>query len=241
MKLGLRRTLGAAAALAAVAAIVPASASARSGVDASISTIHGRGATTSASMNVLTLNDFRGIDNRISLFTGPTGRLVLTAPEGLGDPDGSGSACALDNAKSGELTAQEVSCAPSYIGAIVGDLGRGSDTVDADPSLPVMIGAVIDGQVRPLEGGPGRDRLVGGAVADLLEGDGGSDSMAGGGGQDHLSGGPGADNLSGGAASDWLSGGGGPDKLSGGVGRDVCRGAGGLDTQKNCETVRGIP
>jgi hypothetical protein len=241
MKLGLRRTLGGAAALAAVAAIAPATASARSGVAASVSTIHGRGATTATTMNVLTLNDYRGIDNRISLFTGPTGRLVLTAPEGLGDPDASGAACALDNAKSGESTAQEVSCAPGYIGAIVGDLGRGSDTVDADPSLPVMIGAVIDGEVRPLEGGPGRDRLVGGAVADLLEGEGGSDSMAGGGGQDHLSGGPGADNLSGGAASDWLSGGGGPDKLSGGGGRDVCRGAGGLDTQKNCETARGIP
>ena len=241
MKLGLRRTLGAAAALAAVAAIVPATAAARPGVAASVSTIHGRGATTAASMNVLTLHDYRGIDNRISLFTGPTGRLVLTAPEGLGDPDASGLACALDNAKFGESTAQEVSCAPGYIGAIVGDLGRGSDTVDADPSLPVMIGAVIDGQARPLAGGPGRDRLVGGAVADLLEGDGGSDSMAGGGGQDHLSGGPGADNLSGGGANDWLSGGGGPDKLSGGGGRDVCRGAGGLDTQKNCETARGIP
>jgi hypothetical protein len=241
MKFGPRRTLCAASALAAVAAIAPATASARPGVTASVSTIHGRGATTAASMNVLTLNDYRGIDNRISLFTGPTGRLVLTAPEGLGDPDTSGSACALDNAKSGESTAQEVSCAPGYIGAIVGDLGRGGDTVDADPLLPVMIGAVIDGQVRPLEGGPGRDRLIGGALADLLEGDGGSDSMAGGGGQDHLSGGPGADNLSGGAAHDWLSGGGGPDKLSGGGGRDVCRGAGGLDTQKNCETARGIP
>ena len=71
-------------------------------------------------MNVLTVNDYRGIDNRISVFTGPTGRLVLTAPEGLGDPDGSGSACALDNAKPGESTAQQVSCAPGYIGAIVG-------------------------------------------------------------------------------------------------------------------------
>jgi hypothetical protein len=241
MKLRLRRTLGALAALAAAAAIGPASASAQPGVTDSVWTVHGPVATTSASMNVLTLNDYRGIDNRISVFTGPTGRLVLTAPEGLGDPDGSGSGCALDNAKPSESTAQEVSCAPSYIGAIVGDLGRGSDTVDADPSLPVMIGAVIDGQARPLEGGPGRDRLVGGAMADLLEGDGGSDSMAGGGGQDHLSGGPGADNLTGGVANDWLSGGGGPDKLSGGGGRDLCRGSGGFDTAKSCETARGIP
>ena len=85
----------------------------------------------------MTVNDYRGIDNRISVFTPPTGRLALTAPEGLGDPDGSGSACSLDNAKPGESTAQEVSCVPGYIGAIVGDLGGGNDTFDADPSLPV--------------------------------------------------------------------------------------------------------
>lgn len=241
MKLGGKRTLGALAVLAAVAAIAPAAASARPDVNAAVWTIHGHGATSSASMNVMTVNDFRGIDNRISVFTGPTGRLVLTAPEGLGDPDGSGSACALDNAKPGESTAQEVSCAPGYIGAIVGDLGGGGDTFDSDPSFPVMIGALIDGQVRPLEGGPGRDRLVGGAMADLLEGDGGQDSIAGGGGQDHLIGGPGADNLTGGAASDWLMGGGGPDRLSGGGGKDHCRGAGGLDTAKSCENARGIP
>jgi Ca2+-binding RTX toxin-like protein len=166
---------------------------------------------------------------------------VLTAPEGLGDPDGSGSACDLDNAKPGESTAPEVSCAPGYIGAIAGDLGRGGDTFDAHPAFPVMIGAVIDGQVRPLEGGPGRDRLVGGAMADLLDGDEGQDSIAGGGGQDRLIGGPGADNVSGGVGADWLVGGGGADKLSGGGGRDVCRGAGGFDIAKGCETARGIP
>lgn len=241
MELGRRRTVGALVVLAAVAAIAPATASAQPGAAASVWTIHGRGATTSASMNVLTLHDYRGIDNRISLFIGPTGRLVLTAPEGLGDPDGSGSACALDNAKPGESTAQEVSCAPGYIGAIVGDLGRGSDTLDADPTFPVMIGAVIDGQVRPLEGGRGRDRMVGGAVGDLLKGSGGADSLAGGGGQDHVIGGPGADNLSGGGANDWLLGGGGPDKLSGGGGKDICKGGGAQDVSKSCEIARGIP
>jgi hypothetical protein len=230
------------AALAAVAAITPAAASARPGLDASVWTVHRRAATTSStSMTVLTLNDYRHVDNRISVFTGPTGRLVLTAPEGLGDPDGSGSACDLDNAKPGESTAPEVSCAPGYIGAIAGELGRGADTFDADPALPVMIGAVIDGAARALEGGPGRDRLVGGAIADLLEGDGGQDSMAGGGGQDHLLGGPSADNLSGGTGGDWLLGGGGDDKLNAGGGRDVCRGAGGFDIAKSCETTRGIP
>ena len=196
---------------------------------------------TSASLNVLTLNDFRGIDNRISVFTGPTGRLTLTAPEGLGDPDGSGSACALDNAKPGESTAPQVSCAPGYIGAIVGDLGRGSDTFDADPGLPVMIGALIDGQPRPLEGGPAGIGwwaapwpTCSRATVELTR-------LAGGGGQDRMIGGPGADNLSGGGAADWLVGGGGPDKLSGGGGKDLCKGGGGSDAAKSCETSRGIP
>jgi Ca2+-binding RTX toxin-like protein len=235
------KTLAALAAVAALAAAAPATASARPGVEAAVRTVHGHAATSSASMSVLTLNDLRGIDNRISVFTGATGRLTLTAPEGLGDPDGTGASCALDNAKPSETTATQVSCAPGYIGAIVGDLGRGSDTFDADSALPVMLGAVIDGQGRPLEGGPGRDRLVGGAMADLLKGDGGADSLAGGGGQDRMIGGPGADNLSGGGAADWLVGGGGPDKLSGGGGKDLCKGGGGSDTAKSCETARGIP
>jgi Ca2+-binding RTX toxin-like protein len=209
------------AAVAALAAIAPGAASARPVLAASVSTIHGQGATMSASMNVLTVNDLRGVDNRISVFTGPTGRFTLTAPEGLGDPDGSGAACTLDNAKTGELTAQEVSCAPGYIGAIVGDLGRGNDTFDADPLLGVMVGDLPD--QRPLSGGPGRDRLVGGGLGDLLEGAGGQDSLAGGNGADLLMGGPGA------------------DKLSGGTGRDLCRGASGFDVAKGCDTARGIP
>jgi serralysin len=241
MKLRATTALAGLVALAAVAPIAPAGASGRHAVTTSVWAAHGRGATSAASMSVLTLNDFRGVDNRISVFTAPSGRLTITAPEGLGDPDGGGSACSLDNAKSGESTATEVSCAPGYIGAIVGDLGRGSDTFDADPALPVMIGAVIDGQTRPLVGGPGRDRLVGGAMADLLVGTGGADSMAGGGGQDELIGGSGPDNLSGGGGGDWLSGGGGPDKINGGGGRDVCRGGGGVDAAKSCETARGIP
>ena len=240
MKLRATAALTVVVALAAIAA-ASTDAAEHHAVTANVVTAQGRGASSSAAMNVLTLNDFRGVDNRISVFTAPSGRLTITAPEGLGDPDASGSACALDNAKPGELTAPEVSCAAGYIGAIVGELGRGSDTFDTDPSLPVVIGALIDGQARPLGGGPGRDRLVGGAWADLLIGGGGADSMAGGGGQDQLVGGSGADNLSGGGAGDWLSGGGGSDKLSGGGGRDVCRGGGGPDSAKSCETARGIP
>jgi hypothetical protein len=241
MKLHAGKALGAFVLLATVAAIAPPGALARPGVTTSVWTIHGRGATASASITVMTVNDYRGIDNRVSAFTGPSGRLTLTAPEGLGDPDGGGAACSLDNAKPAESTAQQVSCAPGYIGAIVGDLSRGTDTFNADPSLGLMLGAVIDGQWRPLSGGPGRDRLVGGAIEDLLDGGGGRDSIAGGRGGDQLVGGAGADNLSGGAGADGLFGGGGPDKLSGGGGRDLCRGSGGVDVAKGCEITRSIP
>jgi hypothetical protein len=241
MKLRTGQALGAFVVLATAAAIAPTGASARPGVTTSVWTIHGRGATASGSVTVMTVNDYRGIDNRISAFTGSTGRLTLTAPEGLGDPDGGGAACSLDNAKPSEPTAQQVSCAPGYIAAIVGDLSRGTDTFNADPSLGLMLGAVIDGQRRPLSGGQGRDRLVGGAIGDLLDGGGGPDSIAGGGGGDQLVGGASADNLSGGAGDDALFGGAGPDKLSGGGGRDLCRGSGGIDVPKGCEITRSIP
>jgi Ca2+-binding RTX toxin-like protein len=233
------RTGKALAALALLAfCVAPASASAQPGIDASVRTVHGSGASAAASMSVLTLNDQRHIDNRISAAASPTGRLVLTAPEGLGDPDGPGPNCTLDNAKSGEQNATQVSCDAGYIGAIVGDLGTGNDTFDADPFLTVMVGAVIDAERRPLSGGMGRDRLVGGAGADVLDGAGGTDSVVGGGADDLLTGGPGPDNLSGGLGNDVIFGGGGPDRLSGGEGQDQCRGQAGADTTKTCEPSR---
>lgn len=226
--------------LAIAAAMAPAGAAARPGLAASVWTVHGHGASAATSLNVLTLNDSRQIDNRITAYAEPTGRLVLTAPEGLGDPDGSGSNCRLDNAKSGSATATQVSCAAGYIGAIVGDLATGNDSFDADPFLTAMMGAVIDGVSRPLAGGPGRDRLVGGAGKDLLNGGGGPDSLVGGGADDVIAGGPSADNISGGLGNDSLFGGGGPDRINGGAGRDLCRGQAGADTAKACEATRSV-
>jgi hypothetical protein len=221
--MGTGKQLGTVLLLALAALAAPAAASAQSGVIASVWTAHAPGATASSSVNLLTLNDQRGIDNRISAFIGPTGRLTLTAPEGLGDPDGSGMNCKLDNAKPGETSATEVSCTPGYIGAIVGDLGVGSDTFVEDPSLGVQAGAVIDGQRRALAGGPGRDRLVGGAAGDLLAGGAGPDSLIGAGGPDLLLGGAGA------------------DKLFGGAGKDKCKGNAGTDRGADCEFSRSIP
>jgi RTX calcium-binding nonapeptide repeat (4 copies) len=208
--------------LAVAAAAAPA-ASAQAGITTAVRSVHGPAASAAAGVNLLTVNDQRGIDNRISAYIGSTGRLVLTAPEGLGDPDGSAANCSLDNAKPGEASATEVSCAAGYIGAIVGDLAGGSDTFDADPGLTVMVGALVNGVPRPLSWGPGRDRLIGGALPDLLLGRGGPDSLIGAGG------------------NDVLAGAGGRDKLIGGSGKDACRGGGGADSGKNCEQVRSIP
>lgn len=218
-----------------------AAASARPGIEASVWTVRGGEAIAATPINLLTIVDQRRIDNRIRAYTDAEGRLVLSAPEGFGDPDGSGPNCRLDNATSGETIAQQVSCAPGYIGAIVGNLGSGSDTFEADPALAVMIGAVIDGVRRPVRGGSGRDRLIGGLGADLLSGGGGADRMFGGGGEDLMLGEGGADILGGGGANDVLIGGAGPDKLAGGGGRDLCRGGGGFDRAKSCELARSIP
>jgi RTX calcium-binding nonapeptide repeat (4 copies) len=224
MAIGTGKRLGLLAILATAVGAAPSTApAAQPGVSASVWTVHARGASAAASVNVLTISDQRRIDNRISASIAPTGRLVLTAPEGLGDPDGDGANCSFDNAKPGETSAPQVSCAPGYIGAIVGDLNGGNDTFDAEAGLSVFVGAIVDGQRRPLSGGPGRDRLIGGGVEDLLEGGGGPDSIAGGGG------------------SDVLLGQSGSDKLNGGGARDQCRGGGGVDTGKGCEIARGIP
>jgi hypothetical protein len=209
--------------LLALAAAAPAAAAARPGVETSVRTADGAVASAMSASNLLTLNDERGIDNRIVAYIAPSGRLVLAAPEGLGDPDGSGSNCKLDDAKPGESTAVHVSCAPGYIGAIVGDLGGGNDTFTADSTLGVSVGGMIDGQRRALAGGPGRDRLVGGSAPDLLAGGAGPDSMFGNGGPD------------------LLLGGGGPDKLHGGRGQDKCKGNAGSDVGKSCEISRSIP
>jgi RTX calcium-binding nonapeptide repeat (4 copies) len=242
MRLGISKALGVATALAIVAVVAPSGAlAAKPGVAASVWTLHPQGATAASSMNVLMLNDERRIDNRISARIGPTGRLVLTAPEGLADPDGSGLHCDLDNAKPGDSSAQQVSCAAGYIGVIAGDLNSGNDTFTADPGLTVLVGAVIDGERRPLSGGLGRDRLVGGTASDLLDGEDGPDSIAGMGGEDFLIGGAGADNLSGGAGRDVLVGLLDPDKLNGGGAMDLCKGGGDSDSGKSCEIARGIP
>ena len=66
--------------LAVASAGGPAAASPRPGLTDAVWTVHGHEASAAASINVLTLNDQRRIDNRISAYMSSSGRLVLTDP-----------------------------------------------------------------------------------------------------------------------------------------------------------------
>jgi RTX calcium-binding nonapeptide repeat (4 copies) len=244
MRFGTGKVLGALApSLILLALLAPAATAERvAPLKTSIERAQGGGATAAVPVNMLTINDLRGVDNRITVFIAPSGRLTLVAPEGLADPDGpSGTNCTLDNAGSGATMATQISCAPSYVQVIVGELGGGNDTFSAAPDLPLPIGAVIDGSRRPMSGGIGDDRVVSGAAADLLDGGLGKDTLLGLRGEDLLGGGGGKDKLAGGGGPDGLFGGGGPDKLAGGGNRDLCNGGVGPDRGKACEIVQSVP
>jgi len=244
MRFGTGKILGALAlALILLAALAPSVSSAYppKTVRTSIERSHQAGATASVAVTSLTIAA-GPVDNRINVFIDPAGRLTLTAPEGLADPDGpTGTNCTLDNPQAGASMATQISCAPSYVQVIVGDLDGGNDSFTAAPDLPVRIGDVSEGLRRPLAGGLGDDRIVAGANGDLLDGGFGSDSLLGNGGEDLLSGGGGNDKLGGGGARDSLYGGGGADKLGGGGARDLCSGGVGRDSGKSCEIIQSIP
>lgn len=71
-----------------------------------------------------------------------------------------------------------------------------------------------------VNGGSGKDRLVGGGGNDKLNGGSGDDNLAGGTGNDRLVGGPGRDTSTGGAGNDTIVGGPGRNSYSGGAGND---------------------
>lgn len=172
--------------------------------------------------------------NTLSASADAAGRLVITSPDGIQEPDGPAPECVQDSPT-------QVSCDPGYVAAIAGDLGGGKDTFTAQPSLATLIGVSLVSEERPLSGGPGGDRISGGAGGDLINGGGGADTLLGLGGGDLMRGQAGRDSLSGGAASDVLLGGGGPDRMQGGAARDFCNGGGGTDTARSCNTTRKVP
>lgn len=227
-----------AAALALAAGTLAASAAGSGGSDGGVTLglqgSLGGGARSAATANILTLNA-PDVNNRITAFTEPSGRLTLSSPEGFNNPPPAPSGQCVQDSPT------QVSCDPGYITVILGDLGGGEDSFDGTGLIDVRTGDFAGGVRRPLSGGTGNDRIIGSGGPDLLDGAGGVDALIGGDGEDLLTGAAGKDRLSGGTAPDVLYGGGGADKLNAGAAKDGCSGGGGRDSAKNCEFLKSVP
>lgn len=129
------------------------------------------------------------------------GGMVCTHPEGM---------------------ANQLICDSNRVSGFEVNAGGGDDAVTVNRAVGVPV---------TLRGGPGNDRLTGGAnvLGDRLVGGPGDDVLSGMNGPDVLYGGPGNDTLLGGPGDDKLCGGPGDDKLYGGSGNDVLRGEAGED------------
>lgn len=111
-----------------------------------------------------------------------------------------------------ENVESQLSCEAASIHGFEVNAGAGDDSVMVSPKVPVPV---------TLRGGPGDDRLCGGANSDKLVGGAGNDTLMGRALHDALFGGPGDDRLFGGSGSDVLNGGPGEDELVGGSGNNV--------------------
>jgi Ca2+-binding RTX toxin-like protein len=194
---------------------------------------NGSGASAASNTTIFVIQG-TPMANHLTASADSTGRLVVSSPEGIVEPDGPAPECVQDSPT-------QVSCIPGYVGALAGDLGGGPDSFSANPRLTTLVGISLVTQQRPLAGGPGRDRIVGGLGGDLITGGDGRDALLGFGGGDLIAGEGGRDSLSGGGASDRLLGGAGRDRLDGGAARDLCNGGGGADTAKRCNVTKRIP
>jgi Ca2+-binding RTX toxin-like protein len=193
---------------------------------------HG-GASASADTTIYLIQGTPGV-NTVSAFNDSTGRLVVSSPQGIFEPDGAAPECIQD-------TPTQVSCNAGYIGAIAGDLSGGNDVFTASSTMTTLVGISLVSDERAMVGGSGRDRIVGGLGGDLIAGGGGQDALLGYGGGDLIRGDSGKDTISGGGSSDNLIGGSGPDRLDGGAARDLCNGGGGVDSAKSCNVTKKIP
>ncbi|MCS7470501.1 right-handed parallel beta-helix repeat-containing protein, partial [Stieleria sp. ICT_E10.1] len=115
------------------------------------------------------------------------------------------------------------------ISLIIGDGGKGNDSIEIFGQMPVP--AILDGGSGDdyLHSFGGNDVLTGGSGNDTLRAGDGNDSLSGGSGNDELFGGSGNDTLSGGTGDDYLRGNSGNDVLFGDSGRDLIEGDDGND------------
>jgi Ca2+-binding RTX toxin-like protein len=227
-------TLLAAAMIAAAAAALPAGGTQRdTAVTSALERGPARGAAAAETTTIFVLAGTPA-DNVLNLAADEAGRLVITSPQGITEPDADSDDCRQDSPT-------QVSCEAGFIDALAGDLGAGDDTLVLQPSLRLLVGVSLVTQDRWMTAGPGADRISGGFEGDLIRGGAGADALLGYGGGDLVSGDAGRDTLAGGAASDKLLGGKGADKLRGGGARDLCNGGPGFDRAKSCNVARKIP
>jgi Ca2+-binding RTX toxin-like protein len=227
--------IAAACVLGAAAYVAPASGAGEDGpLSTNLQQVKPRGGASAAANTTIFVLAGTPNANTISASGDSTGRLVITSPDGIVEPDGPAPECSQDSPT-------QVSCMPGFIGALAGDLGAGNDTFTAQTSLPTLIGISLVSQERPMSGGLGNDRIAAGLGGDLILGGPGNDALLGFGGGDLINGETGRDTVSGGGAPDDLLGGAGPDRLHGGSARDLCNGGGGVDTAKSCNVTRRVP
>ena len=108
-------------------------------------------------------------------------------------------------------------------------------TMEGGPGRDVLIGAhgndTLNGGLGNdfIDGAGGNDTIVGGAHDDTITGSDGNDTIDGGPGRDNISGGAGDDVITGGAGVDVIDGGDGSDTIDGGAQRDILTGGVGAD------------
>jgi hypothetical protein len=142
--------------------------------------------------------------SQIAIWLSPDGRSYVI--DSVAQLEVGGNVCWHPEAQPNELV-----CEATPIGGFEVNGGAGDDSVIVAREVPIPV---------TLRGGPGQDRLIGGAGADKLTGGPGNDVLVGRAGSDSLYGGPGDDRLVGGSGNDLLHGESGEDTLLGGSGRN---------------------
>lgn len=108
--------------------------------------------------------------------------------------------------------------------------------MDGGPGRDIIIGAhgndtLLGGQAGDyIDGGPGDDSIVGGSHNDRIDGGEGNDSIDAGAGNDRVNGGAGDDVILGGGGRDVIDAGDGNDRILGGAANDILTGGAGADT-----------